>query len=418
MSQREKSMKKRILLITNGFPFGESERSFLGEEVGQLMEAFDLYILAPENNDKLLYPTDGIRKIERYRFASFREIKNPRALVEMMDAASISEMVRFAGRHHFSHLLSDCKKILYYRFLVWQVQQQISRLVQEEKIDIVYTYWCTQCTLAALYVKKQFPKLKVVTRFHGYDLYEERGWQFFRKKIAAGCDGLCFPSEMGRSYFLEHWKTHPEEKARTCYLGSKSPTAGERKCFDSLQLVSCSNVIPLKRIERIIEGLAMLPESVNVVWNHFGDGSERQGLEALAKEKLSANVQWSFRGFVPNAKLAEHYRALGAELFITTSSTEGGVPVSIQEALSMGIPVVGTAVGGIPEAIIDEATGFLLPENPNATDIFVAIMKYLNLTQAQRQKMSDAAVALWQDKFDAEKNARRFVAYLQDLVSN
>ena len=93
------------------------------------------------------------------------------------------------------------------------------------------------------------------------------------------------------------------------------------------------------------------------------------------------------------------------------------MPVSLQETSAMGIPAVGTAVGGIPEVIMDGKTGFLLPQNPETADVTGAILKYLNLTQAQRQEMSDAAVTLWQEKFDAKKNAQRFAAFLQELVS-
>ena len=65
-------MKKRLLLITNGFPFGQSERSFLTEEAKELAESFDLLILALENRDELLYSIDGIQRIERYSIPPFR----------------------------------------------------------------------------------------------------------------------------------------------------------------------------------------------------------------------------------------------------------------------------------------------------------------------------------------------------------
>ena len=117
-------------------------------------------------------------------------------------------------------------------------------------------------------------------------------------------------------------------------------------------------------MEQIIEGLALLPETLRVSWDIFGDGTEREKLEALAAEKLGGrgNITWNFHGFVPNAALAEEYRKLAPQLFLTTTSTEGGAPVSIQEAFSMGIPAIGTAVGGVPELIREGETGFLLPE--------------------------------------------------------
>lgn len=413
-------MKKRILLITNGFPFGESERSFLNEEVQKLMEAFDLYILALDNGDKLLYSSEGIQRIERYTFTSFSKTKNVRALFHIFDPATIAETLQFARKHHFSNIVGNLKEIVLYRYHAWEAEQQISRLVREENIDLVYTYWCRECTLAALYVKRRFPKLKVITRFHGYDLYEERaklGWQPFRKMLAARADSLIFACETGRQYFLSHWGAG--DKTYTFYLGSSGFEKSETAQSDVLQLASCSNLIPLKRVEYIIDGLAQLPKTVKVRWNHFGDGSERQNLEKMAREKLPAggNVEWKFWGQVPNRELACRYRELGVQLFITTSSTEGGVPVSLQETSAMGIPAVGTAVGGIPEVIMDGKTGFLLPQNPETTDVTGAILKYLNLTQEQRQEMSDAAVTIWQEKFDAKKNAQRFAAFLQELVS-
>ena len=59
------------------------------------------------------------------------------------------------------------------------------------------------------------------------------------------------------------------------------------------------------------------------------------------------------------------------DLFLNVSEYEG-VPVSVMEAQSFGIPVIATAVGGTPE-IVNEENGFLLPENPSQDEIASAI---------------------------------------------
>lgn len=411
---------KRILLITNGYPFGESERSFLGDEVQEIMKSFELYVMAPDNGEKLLYPVDGIRQIRRYSFTSFGTKKSAGMYLRVFAPSTVAEALRFVHKNHFTNVIGDTKEILLYRYHVWEVEQMIEDMVAQEKIDIVYTYWCTDCTLAALRVKRRFPSLKVITRFHGYDLYVERtrfGWHPFRKELTDKADGLIFACEAGRQYYISHWGVGRSDRTRVSYLGSKQLLRMPRNYCDSLRLISCSNMIPLKRIELIIDALALLPEEVNVEWNHFGDGSERHVLEQRAVQKLSAkgNIHWNFHGYVCNCELPQKYRELDAALFITTSSTEG-VPVSIMEAAAMGIPAIGTAVGGIPEIISDGETGFLLPANPTKEEISEAILKFYAMPQQQRDTMSDSAMALWQEYFDARKNAEQFVEYLQTLA--
>ena len=414
-------MKKRLLLITNGYPFGESERGFLTEEVKVLSSQFDLFIMALESQDELRYPTDGIQHIEQYRFSSLRQSRQFQSLPSVFQPESFREAWAYAKANGFSNPIGDLRRVLYARFNVWEMEQQIGRLVETEKIDIVYTYWGTECSVAAANLKKRFPGLKVISRFHGVDLYEERtaeNWQFFRKELARKADGLGFICQYGRDYFKERWGATYADKMHVFYLGSADYGMREKKGTEYLRIVSCSNLIPLKRVYLIIEGLAALPETVRVWWDHFGKGVEQENLEALAEEKFRGrdNIQWNFHGFVPNETLPDEYRKIMPDLFITTSSTEG-LPVSIQEAFSMGIPAIGTNVGGIPDLIIDGQTGFMLPWDMQASDVAEAIMRYVAMTEEEKQKMSSVVRGHWEEKFNAEENAVQFAAYLQNLAS-
>lgn len=415
-------MKKRLLLVTAGFPFGESERSFLSEEVKHLAAEFDLFVMAPQNQDKLLYPTDGIQKIVRYHFPSLRKSLSVAMLKNVFHPATLCEVWKCWNKNGFSNLFPAFREIVYFRFCAWELEKQLTELVQAEKIDAVYTYWSTACALGAVDLKKRFPHLKVVTRFHGMDLYEERTkihWQPFRNRIARMADGLCFACEYGRAYFARHWGKDCAHKMGLFYLGSTDRgilNDGNRK---PLQIISCSNLIPLKRVEVIIEALAMLPETVEIAWDMFGDGQEREKLEELARKRLGScsNIRWKFHGFVPNALLTQEYGKILPQLFITTSSTEGGAPVSIQEAFSMGIPAIGTEVGGIPDLILDGQTGYLIPQTAEPAHVAKAIEKFVALPENEKLRMRDAARQRWELKFDAVKNGAKFAEYLRTLVS-
>lgn len=415
-------MKKRLLLVTSGFPFGESERSFLTEEAKQLADAFDLLILAPENRDQLLYPTDGIVKTFRYRIPPLHKSFSLSMLMHVFGLTTAKEVWNCWKKHRFSNLFQSFREIVYFRFCAWELEKRMAEIVETEKIDIVYTYWCTGNALGAVNLKRRFPNLKVITRFHGMDLYEERtkiDWQPFRKEIMHLADGLCFACEYGRTYFQERWGKECARKMQLFYLGSTDRGLMDMPEGECLRIVSCSNLIPLKRVELIVEGLALLPKTMQVQWYIFGDGTEREKLEKLAALKFSdcPNISWNFCGFVPNASLADHYRAIAPQLFITTSSTEGGAPVAIQEIFSMGIPAIGTPVGGIPDLILDGKTGFLLPQQVEPVHVAAAVERFAALTWEQKQQMRAAARQRWAEKFDAVRNAARVTRYLLELVS-
>ena len=415
-------MKKRLLLVTEGFPYGETERSFLGEEVRHLADAFELTVLALDNGKELIYPVEGIRRVERYRIPSFRSSLNLRMMVDVFRISALCEICRCAKKNGLSGLPSFIKEIFYFRFKAWSAKEAIRRMIEEEKIDLVYTYWCNGAALAAVSLKKEFPGLKVITRFHGADLYEHRmpiNWQPFRKEIAAGADGLCFACTNARDYFAQKWGAECGDKMHLHYLGSTDRGMPDSRKEKPLQIISCSNLIPLKQVDKIIEGLALLPNRIEVAWDLFGDGTEREKLELLAGEKLCnhPNIAWKFHGFVPNQNLTEEYRRLAPALFITTSSTEGGAPVSIQEVFSMGIPAVGTPVGGIPDLIVDGRTGFLLPEAVQQQDVADAVTRFYDLSEEEKEEMYETARRHWAEKFDAVKNAVQFTEYLLKTAS-
>ena len=174
----------------------------------------------------------------------------------------------------------------------------------------------------------------------------------------------------------------------------------------------------MKRVQYIADALAIFPKDRNIFWHHFGDGTDRVEIKKHVTEKLSGigNVGWKFWGAVSNKELDSFYRKIQPDVFITTSSTEGGTPVSVQEALAMGIPVIGTDVGGIPEAIIHGVNGYLLSDDPDPSQIVQAILAMCPDDAASGAALRAEAYRVWQEKFDAEKNAGRFIAILQTLI--
>ena len=103
-----------------------------------------------------------------------------------------------------------------------------------------------------------------------------------------------------------------------------------------------------------------------------GDGPERRGLaEVAASEGLAEQVV--FAGYVPNDQVPDYLAA--SDIFLFPSRHEGA-PRAVGEAMAMSLPVVASAVGGIPEIISEGETGMLL-HTGDADEIASAVGRLL-----------------------------------------
>lgn len=412
------SEQKGVLLVTQGFPFGESERSFLGEEFAQLQSCFKTTVLAYGKSDELLYPVPEKVPLYRYEFSGIQ----PFSLLRQFMRPEVQNDVKAACKTGSAKIrIIRLGKILSYSLRAEQMETQMCEIVEVENIEIIYTYWCTQATITALRLKKKFPWLKVVTRLQGYDLYIERtemAWQAMRGFVAQRCDHLFFVCDAGREYFCEHWPMAEPNKCTVAYLGSRALQTGRwgTRAKNQLSIISCSNIIPLKRVALIADALATLPEEIKVTWNHIGSGELYNSTIEYTTQLLRAksNIQWKFWGRIANNKLEEIYSRVEPQLFITTSSSEG-LPVSIQEGFSAGIPAIATAVGGNSELILNGVTGFLLSPDPAPQEIANQIVRFYKLSFEQKADMQNAAKKLWQEKYNGKKNAELFMETLKKL---
>lgn len=121
-------------------------------------------------------------------------------------------------------------------------------------------------------------------------------------------------------------------------------------------------------------------------------------------------VTYKFMGQVPNEQILRYYIDYKIDCFILTSENEG-LPVSIMEAESAGIPIVATNVGGIREMI--DGNGVLLSANPTSDEVADAIISCIKCSKDEKEFMRKRSYEIWNSKFDAKQNAKTFVAYLK-----
>jgi len=121
-----------------------------------------------------------------------------------------------------------------------------------------------------------------------------------------------------------------------------------------IKAVTVGRLIPLKRVDGLLEALKELPDLGLVV---VGDGPERLRLERRARE-LGVSDRVYFAG--QRSKKEALGLMAACDLFVLNSVHEG-LPHVVLEAMALGLPVVATAAGGTPEVVRDGETGVLVP---------------------------------------------------------
>jgi glycosyltransferase involved in cell wall biosynthesis len=130
---------------------------------------------------------------------------------------------------------------------------------------------------------------------------------------------------------------------------------------EEVRLVTTSRLVYKNGLDLVIRALPLLP--ANIKFYIAGTGPEENSLKSLAKDlKVVDKIKWL--GFIEYDKLPELLHQ--STIFVRPSRTEG-LGNSFLEAMSCGVSVVATCVGGIADFLVDRETGFVCQsENPQS----------------------------------------------------
>ena len=422
----EEKKRKKLYIATQDYPYGATaERVFVESELQALSEVFDVTIFSHarlKNKSVRTEVPSGVKVIDipanmdlplkdklKYGLKFFFEKDSYREI-----GSIIKSRTQFFKRLYES---------VGFYILAMKDYECIREYIEDEE-GIYYSFWYFYFCYSMTHNRDKYPKLKVVTRTHGHELYEERyigGRQPFKLIMDEKLDKVIFAAEYARDYYTSHYEKEASDKYELSRLGvlkedisdASAKEASENEKTYDLSLVSCSSLIELKRVDMIIAALSHITDK-QIKWVHFGDGPLMEKLKDQAALFLKGNVEYTFMGAVDNSKIHEYYLNNTPDCFITTSSTEGGCPVSIQEAYAYGIPVIGTANGGITE-MIDES-GILLSENPGADETAAAIRKLSELSDTEKNSLRMQAMNLWQLNYNAKTNSEHMIKILESLL--
>ena len=400
-----------LFLYTIDFPYGETE-PYLNNELPYLSRSFfKVVIIAEKKEQSSLKLPDNV---EVY------------FLKELEIGAAKNKLVLKNGFMLLQILLKEFFAAEEKRFFMKRWKLTVSELIQalliSEKIKhilksqtkpvIHYSFWMNAFPLALSILRKKNEINAFVFRVHGFDLYKERwskGFIPYRNTNYKYASAIFAVSDVGLNYISANFSYN--EKARRSYLGTTEMGTNPFKEHE-FALATCSSIIPLKRLNLLAESLKHI--SFPLIWYHFGDGKkEEKELLERTIQSLPKHITVHLKGQVNQQTLFDFYNSTPVSVFVNVSETEG-LPVSIMEATSFGIPIIATNVGGTTE-IVNDKTGVLIKKDISADELALIIENFksgkYNTLEARKE-----VKYFWENHFSAAHNYQNFCNELQTLI--
>jgi len=283
------------------------------------------------------------------------------------------------------------------RFMVTGNNAGLADFIVKHRVKIIHAHFGPGAAeIMPLAAQLNIP---LVVTFHGWDL-KIRGE---RKKFASGYERLYrwrLPRLLRQASEIvcvsRNWHERiltfgcPPEKVRTNYLGIDSQFFdGNRGQFDPLSIIYVGRLIRRKGVHTLLKALEILRDrGVRAKLTIVGDGPEAEKLKAFA---LQGKLPVSFLGKRTPVEIRELLRQT-AVLCAPSTTAEGemaeALGLVLLEAQAMGVPVVGTRNGGIPETFEDGQTGFLVDqESPSGlADALVKLLGDESVNRAFGQR--------------------------------
>jgi colanic acid/amylovoran biosynthesis glycosyltransferase len=288
----------------------------------------------------------------------------------------------------------------------------IARRIERMGLRHVHAHWATHPALGA-YVIRELTGATYSFTAHAHDLYLDRA--MLDEKIR-GARLVVTISRHNRDLLERLYGHAAAEKTLVIPCGvdprifrPRAPRAPD----GVLRLACVAGLRDYKGHRWLVDACALL--KVRGIPFHgvfVGDGPERRDIEArIAAAGLGADLE--LLGNQPQDRIRAVLDASDAMVHPSVTTPAGmmdGIPVALMEAMATGLPVVSTAVSGIPELVVDGHTGLLAPEQ-DAVALADALER-LHREPGLARRLADEGRRHVLERFNLLVNARRLHAQL------
>ena len=298
------------------------------------------------------------------------------------------------------------------------------KLLGERRPALIHAHFGVEGVYALPLAKRL--QVPLITMFHGFDatlsypgLMANPAWQRYalrRQRLARQGDMFLCASAFLRSKILE--LGFPAERSQVHYIGVDVAAISPRLAEEEEKIIlHVARLEPVKGTAILLRAFAEIaPQFPGWKLVILGDGKQRAGLEREARQAGLAD-RILFLGAQPHDTVLDWMRraaVLVVPSIRTKSGREEGLGMATLEAAATGVPVIGSRVGGIPEAIDDGETGFLVPEQEPAA--LAASLRRLLADAALRHRLGAGARVKVAAQFDLLRQTSRLEEIYDSLT--
>ncbi len=286
------------------------------------------------------------------------------------------------------------------------------RLLKDRKVEIVHVLSSSKGSFyrkAIITVVSKFFRKSVIFHIHGsrFDVFYNTSHplrRFCIKRILGLSDSIIVLSKMWHSVVTKITNNTNIKIIPNLVDVEDFRLIRTRRSFSGLNVFTAGRLERRKGSYDILDIVPIvLKEMPGVKFYLAGDGDVEKIRELCKKRGIEKNVM--LLGWINKDRLLAELK--NASIFLLPSYNEG-LPVAILEAMALGLPVISTRVGGIPELVEEGRNGFLV--NPGQKQELAARIVGLLRNRELRREMSENNIKKIDSMFSLERVADRFFA--------
>ena len=284
--------------------------------------------------------------------------------------------------------------------------------LQQFGVRHVHAHFAGMAARTAFWIHKFFSITFSFTA-HANDIFAPRNFEIGLDKLVDASRVIVTETDYAAQFLRERFPERADRFHRI-YNGLNLAEFGRTNFSPTpLLIVAVGRLIAKKGFIDLIRACGLLAESgKSFQCEIIGEGPLENELRAQI-DQLNLQDHVALSGAKPQREVRQRLAAASVFVLPSVIDAHGGMdnlPTVIMEAMATGLPVISTDIGGIPEMVVQNETGFLVRPG-DAVTLADAIEKVIN-DRSLAQKLGEAGYERAQKLFSIEKNVRDLCAMI------